>query len=293
MFWNKNDINKDWEDYEKYRKEKETRDRELYGDYPEYRYDENEHHVHDEHCSIGASSDGSERHNPFEVQKEKRRITGNRQQNQPDYGNQSQPGVGQDNQPVYGNQNRTEAGQPIQQMIQKRLRYGQQGTYRQPPQGSGQYYKQAFNAASPLGSKQQKQVKTVILATVFIIILVNVFIVMGRVSNILSSNHNTESTSEQEEKLQYLGKSEIIGYEIQGVELKNDHVMAKIEVTEESTRDEIKVRFAFFDEDKNVLDQNICTLNTKRLPVGTVRTVTSKIMPKKTAIVLITIIDEE
>ena len=57
MFWNKNDdINKDWKDYEKYKKEKEARDREIYNDgYPTYDYNENERHVHDDHCDIGLS----------------------------------------------------------------------------------------------------------------------------------------------------------------------------------------------------------------------------------------------
>ncbi|MBR6274991.1 MAG: hypothetical protein IKR27_08315 [Lachnospiraceae bacterium] len=60
MFWNKNDdINKDWKDYEKYKKEKEARDRELYGnEYPMYSYNENEHHVHDDHCDIGVRTPG-------------------------------------------------------------------------------------------------------------------------------------------------------------------------------------------------------------------------------------------
>ena len=60
MFWNKNDdIYKDWKDYEKYKREKEARDREYYqNDYPQYRYNENEHHVHDDHCDIGVRTPG-------------------------------------------------------------------------------------------------------------------------------------------------------------------------------------------------------------------------------------------
>ena len=57
MFWNKNEnVNKDWEDYLKYREEKDKRDKQFYKDYfPGYEYDENEHHTHDEHCAIGAT----------------------------------------------------------------------------------------------------------------------------------------------------------------------------------------------------------------------------------------------
>ena len=60
MFWNKNDdINKDWKDYERYKREKEARDREYYqNDYPQYQYNENEHHVHDKHCDIGLRTPG-------------------------------------------------------------------------------------------------------------------------------------------------------------------------------------------------------------------------------------------
>ena len=57
MFWNKNEnVNKDWEDYLKYREEKDKRDKQFYKDYfPGYEYDANEHHTHDEHCVIGAT----------------------------------------------------------------------------------------------------------------------------------------------------------------------------------------------------------------------------------------------
>ena len=51
-------MNKDWEDYLKYREEKDKRDKQFYKDYfPWYEYDANEYHTHDEHCAIGARAE--------------------------------------------------------------------------------------------------------------------------------------------------------------------------------------------------------------------------------------------
>ena len=195
MFWNKNDdINKDWKDYEKYKREKEARDREYYqNDYPQYRYNENEHHVHDDHCDIGVRT-------PGQVSKD-----------------------------------------------------------------------------------QLKKIRAAIIFCVIVVIMISFAFRVVDFKKWLDSKKEDKKTV----KAYYL--SELEAFYISDVRNVKDHMEVQVRKVSESDLETVKVEFAFFDKENHVLEENIASINTYRMKVGSSKTAVSIKFPSDAVSAIVTL----
>lgn len=195
MFWNKNDdINKDWKDYEKYKREKEARDREYYqNDYPQYRYNENEHHVHDDHCDIGVRT-------PGQVSKD-----------------------------------------------------------------------------------QLKKIRAAIIFCVIVVIMISFAFRVVDFKKWLDSKKEDKKTV----KAYYL--SELEAFYISDVRNVKDHMEVQVRKVSESDLETVKVEFAFFDKENHVLEENIASINTYRMKVGSSKTTVSIKFPSDAVSAIVTL----
>ena len=195
MFWNKNDdINKDWKDYEKYKREKEARDREYYqNDYPQYRYNENEHHVHDDHCDIGVRT-------PGQVSKD-----------------------------------------------------------------------------------QLKKIRAAIIFCVIVVIMISFAFRVVDFKKWLDSSKKKD----QDVVAYYL--SELEAFYISDVRNVKDHMEVQVRKVSESDLETVKVEFAFFDKENHVLEENIASINTYRMKVGSSKTAVSIKFPSDAVSAIVTL----
>ncbi|MBR0131968.1 MAG: hypothetical protein IJM14_02665 [Lachnospiraceae bacterium] len=195
MFWNKNDdINKDWKDYEKYKREKEARDREYYqNDYPQYRYNENEHHVHDDHCDIGVRT-------PGQVSKD-----------------------------------------------------------------------------------QLKKIRAAIIFCVIVVIMISFAFRVVDFKKWLDSSKKKD----QDVVAYYL--SELEAFYISDVKNVKDHMEVQVRKVSESDLETVKVEFAFFDKENHVLEENIASINTYRMKVGSSKTAVSIKFPSDAVSAIVTL----
>ena len=195
MFWNKNDdIYKDWKDYEKYKREKEARDREYYqNDYPQYRYNENEHHVHDDHCDIGVRT-------PGQVSKD-----------------------------------------------------------------------------------QLKKIRAAIIFCVIVVIMISFAFRVVDFKKWLDSKKEDKKTV----KAYYL--SELEAFYISDVKNVKDHMEVQVRKVSESDLETVKVEFAFFDKENHVLEENIASINTYRMKVGSSKTAVSIKFPSDAVSAIVTL----
>ncbi|MBR6275110.1 MAG: hypothetical protein IKR27_08915 [Lachnospiraceae bacterium] len=195
MFWNKNDdINKDWKDYEKYKREKQARDREYYqNDYPQYRYNENEHHVHDDHCDIGVRT-------PGQVSKD-----------------------------------------------------------------------------------QLKKIRAAIIFCVIVVIMISFAFRVVDFKKWLDSKKEDKKTV----KAYYL--SELEAFYISDVKNVKDHMEVQVRKVSESDLETVKVEFAFFDKENHVLEENIASINTYRMKVGSSKTAVSIKFPSDAVSAIVTL----
>ena len=195
MFWNKNDdINKDWKDYEKYKREKEARDREYYqNDYPQYRYNENEHHVHDDHCDIGVRT-------PGQVSKD-----------------------------------------------------------------------------------QLKKIRAAIIFCVIVVIMISFAFRVVDFKKWLDSSKKKD----QDVLAYYL--SELEAFYISDVRNVKDHMEVQVRKVSESDLETVKVEFAFFDKENHVLEENIASINTYRMKVGSSKTAVSIKFPSDAVSAIVTL----
>ena len=195
MFWNKNDdIYKDWKDYEKYKREKEARDREYYqNDYPQYRYNENEHHVHDDHCDIGVRT-------PGQVSKD-----------------------------------------------------------------------------------QLKKIRAAIIFCVIVVIMISFAFRVVDFKKWLDSSKKKD----QDVVAYYL--SELEAFYISDVKNVKDHMEVQVRKVSESDLETVKVEFAFFDKENHVLEENIASINTYRMKVGSSKTAVSIKFPSDAVSAIVTL----
>ena len=195
MFWNKNDdIYKDWKDYEKYKREKEARDREYYqNDYPQYRYNENEHHVHDDHCDIGVRT-------PGQVSKD-----------------------------------------------------------------------------------QLKKIRAAIIFCVIVVIMISFAFRVVDFKKWLDSSKKKD----QDVVAYYL--SELEAFYISDVKNVKDHMEVQVRKVSESDLETVKVEFAFFDKENHVLEENIASINTYRMKVGSSKTAVSIKFPPDAVSAIVTL----
>ena len=195
MFWNKNDdINKEWKDYERYKREKEARDREYYhNDYPQYRYNENEHHVHDDHCDIGVRT-------PGQVSKD-----------------------------------------------------------------------------------QLKKIRAAIIFCVIVVIMISFAFRVVDFKKWLDSSKKKD----QDVVAYYL--SELEAFYISDVKNVKDHMEVQVRKVSESDLETVKVEFAFFDKENHVLEENIASINTYRMKVGSSKTAVSIKFPSDAVSAIVTL----
>ncbi len=195
MFWNKNDdINKDWKDYEKYKREKEARDREYYqNDYPQYRYNENEHHVHDDHCDIGVRTPGQ------------------------------------------------------------------------------------------VSTDQLKKIRAAIIFCVIVVIMISFAFRVVDFKKWLDSSKKKD----QDVVAYYL--SELEAFYISDVKNVKDHMEVQVRKVSESDLETVKVEFAFFDKENHVLEENIASINTYRMKVGSSKTAVSIKFPSDAVSAIVTL----
>ena len=136
------------------------------------------------------------------------------------------------------------------------------------------------------GQVSKDQLKKIRAAIIFCVIVV---IMISFAFRVVDFKKWLDSSKKKDQDVVAYYLSELEAFYISDVKNVKDHMEVQVRKVSESDLETVKVEFAFFDKENHVLEENIASINTYRMKVGSSKTAVSIKFPSDAVSAIVTL----